>query len=97
MAYFDTRTYLKYRASVGRSRMSVIFNALAESCILDEVNIHAVNEHDKIFIPQNEFEKDFWERSRKKTKQENLKLYHQIKGGKLGGRPKKRIDTEEAK
>lgn len=81
--------------------MSVIFNALAESCDLDEINIHAADEHDKIFTPKNIFEKEFWEKSREKTKQENIKLYKQIQGGKLGGklggRPKKEVDTKEEK
>lgn len=69
--------------------MYVIINALMKSSMLDGVNIHTADLHDKIFKPKNSYEKIFWESSRGLTKSMAIKLYNQIQGGKKGGRPKK--------
>lgn len=95
MVCYDGRLYLRYRSSIGRARMYVIMNALTKSCLLDNVDIMGIDNHDNIFKPKNRYEKIFWESSRKIMKKQAIKLYTQIKCGKLGGRPKKELAKEK--
>lgn len=66
----DTDTYLRYRSKIGRARLHVLINALAESATLDNIFTYRVKEHDKGFEPENKYEKELWDSSRELMRKE---------------------------
>ena len=91
LVIYDGQVYLKYKTKIGRARMSVIMNMLTKSAVLDSINIHGVDGHDEIFIPQNRYEREFWETSRELTKKAFIRGYNLGKAKKV--LPEEKIRT----
>lgn len=89
-ARFDIQLFLESMNKFEHQhRGEKIFKALAKSIMLDGILPTNVKEHDKVFTPKNEYEKEFWESCRELAKEDIKRVTNSIKNGKKGGRPVK--------
>lgn len=89
-ARFDIQLFLESMNKFEHQhRGEKIFKALAKSIMLDGISPANVDEHDKVFVPKNEYEKEFWESCRELAKEDIKRVTNSMKNGKKGGRPAK--------
>lgn len=94
-ARFDIQLFLESMNKFEHQhRVEKIFKALAKSIVLDGISPTNIDEHDKIFVPKNEYEKEFWESCRELAKEDIKKVTNSMENGKKGGRPPKKEEEK---
>jgi hypothetical protein len=94
-ARFDIQLFLECANKFSsRYCVRIIFKALAKSVMLDGISPANIDEHDKIFVPKNEYEKEFWESCRELAKEDIKKVTNSMENGKKGGRPPKKEEEK---
>lgn len=95
LASIDLRIMSQCLPKIDRFRVTPLLMALYKAIIADGIHPEYMEQHDKMFEPRNEYERDFWESCRKIAKKEMTSLQKAIEGGKTGGRPKKLTKEEK--
>lgn len=94
---FDLRIYGDCKKHIARHRRLSIFENLVESVIADGISPNEMEEHDKMFQPENIHEETFWKSCREIAKTDRKYLINSIENGKKGGRPAQAKPIEKPK
>lgn len=94
---FDLRIYGDCKKHIARHRRLSIFENLVESVIADGIAPNEMEQHDKMFQPENIHEETFWKSCREIAKTDRKFLINSIENGKKGGRPAQPKPVEQPK
>lgn len=89
LATIDLRVVSQCIPKMDRFRVGKVFLELERSIMADCLHPDSLEEHDKMFEPRNQYEKDLWESLRKLAKKDIQTLQKRIAAGSNGGRPTK--------
>ncbi len=76
---------------IGRQRYYTLSRALVSAISADGLQPELIEEHDKMFVPENKYEKIFWESCRDLAKKDMKRILDNVENGKKGGRPVKNV------
>lgn len=87
--------YLRNRKRISKHRRIMLLEHLIDSVVADGDYFDKLDEHDNMFIPQNDYERRVWEDWREMAKADIRNLKSKIDGGKKSAEIKQLAKEEE--